>query len=74
MLRGRLESNAHTLPDADTGAFGIIDWLAHAHTSDGIGIRIADRNYFVAELAGVVDEMRYRPISGNGLVFTLLGG
>jgi hypothetical protein len=74
MLRGRLESNAHTLPDADTGPFGIVALFAHARTCDGIGFRIADRNCFVAELAGVVDEMRYRPISGSGLAFTLLGG
>lgn len=64
--------NAQALPDADTRPFGIADWLARA--CDGIPDRITDRGCQVAELAGVVEEMRSCPISESGLVLTLRGG
>jgi hypothetical protein len=64
--------NAQALPDADTRPFSIADWIARA--SDGIPYRMTDRNPHVAELAGVMEEMPSCTISGNGFVFTLLGG
>jgi hypothetical protein len=48
----KLEVNAQCLTEADTGPFGIANWLAHARTCDGIRFRIANGNCRVAEVAG----------------------